>query len=79
MYIIVRHLAPTPQGIPLEILCFSKDKKWENFEFISADIFDHIIAALPFFKLTLFESPSGDDLVQLSQIRPDKNITNVSE
>lgn len=70
MYIIVRHLAPTPQGIPLEILCFSRDKKWENFEFISADIFDHIIAALPFFNLTLFESPSGDDLVKLTQIKP---------
>lgn len=72
MYIIVRHLAPTPQGIPLEILCFSKDKKWENFEFISADIFDHIIAALPYFKLKLFESPSGDDLSRLIEVRSDE-------
>lgn len=69
MYIIVRHLAPTPQGIPLEILCFSRDKRWENYEFISADIFDHIIAALPFFKLTLFESPSGDDLSKLFELK----------
>lgn len=61
MYIIVRHQPPTAQGIPLEILCFSKDKRWENFEYISADIFDHIIAAIPFFKLKLFEVPSGDD------------------
>lgn len=64
MYIIVRHLAPTPQGIPLEILCFSRDKRWENFEYISADIFDHIIAATPFFHLQLFEAPSGDDIRQ---------------
>lgn len=71
MYIIVRHLAPTPQGIPLEILCFSRDKRWENYEFISADIFDHIIAALPYFKLTLFESPSGDDLSQLLKVKSD--------
>ena len=62
MYIIVRHQAPTPQGIPLEILCFSRDKRWENFEYISADIFDHIIAAVPYFNLQLFEAPSGDDL-----------------
>lgn len=62
MYIIVRHLAPTSNGIPLEILCFSRDKRWENYEYISADIFDHVIAAVPFFDLELFEAPSGDDI-----------------
>lgn len=62
MYIIVRHQAPTAQGIPMEILCFSKDKRWENFEYISADIFDHLIAAVPYFKLQIFEAPSGDDI-----------------
>ena len=63
---MVRHLAPTPTGIPLEILCFSKDKRWENYEYIAADIFDHLIAALPYFDLKLFESPSGDDFKDLS-------------
>lgn len=62
MYIIVRHQAPTAQGIPLEILCFSRDKRWQNFEYISADIFDHLIAAISYFDLKLFESPSGDDI-----------------
>ncbi len=62
MYLIVRHLAPTVNGIPLEILCFSRDKRWENFEYIAADIFDHVIAAVPYFDLKLFESPSGDDV-----------------
>lgn len=65
LYIIVRHQAPTSQGIPLEILCFSRDKRWENFEYISADIFDHIIAAVPYFGLKLFEAPSGDDISEL--------------
>ncbi|WP_026934432.1 mechanosensitive ion channel family protein [Christiangramia echinicola] len=62
MYLMVRHLAPTPNGIPLEILCFSRDKRWENYEYISADIFDHLIAAIPYFDLKLFEAPSGDDI-----------------
>lgn len=62
MYIIVRHQAPTAQGIPLEVLCFSRDKRWENFEYIAADIFDHFIAAIPYFGLQLFEAPSGDDI-----------------
>ncbi|MGY5849465.1 mechanosensitive ion channel family protein [Salegentibacter sp. F14] len=67
LYIIVRHLSPTPQGIPVEILCFSRDKRWENFEYITADIFDHIIAAVPYFGLQLFESPSGDDITKFLQ------------
>ncbi|MFZ0490029.1 MAG: mechanosensitive ion channel domain-containing protein [Salegentibacter sp.] len=68
LYIIVRHQPPTAQGIPLEILCFSRDKRWENYEFITADIFDHIIAAVPYFGLQLFEAPSGDDIQSLSGI-----------
>lgn len=55
MQMMVRHLQPTEKGIPLEIYCFSKDKKWENYEYIMADIFDHIIASIPYFDLELFE------------------------
>lgn len=55
MMIMTRQLAPTPQGIPLEIYAFSKDKRWENYEYIMADIFDYIIAAVPYFDLEVFE------------------------
>lgn len=55
MHLLVRHLQPTEKGIPLEVYCFSKDKKWENYEYIMADIFDHIIASIPYFDLELFE------------------------
>ncbi|MCB9261213.1 MAG: mechanosensitive ion channel [Flavobacteriales bacterium] len=55
MTIMVRHLEPTLEGIPVEIYAFSKDKRWENYEHIMADIFDHIIAAVPIFGLELFE------------------------
>lgn len=64
LMVMVRHLAPTPQGLPLEVYCFSKDKRWENYEHIAADIFDHLIAAVPFFDLQVFETPSGDDIPQ---------------
>lgn len=67
MYLMVRHLAPTDKGIPLEIMCFSFDKKWENYEYIQADIFDHLIAAAPYFGLELFESPTGKDVQALKQ------------
>ena len=59
MTLMVRQLAPTPQGVPLEIYAFSADKRWENYEFVMADIFDHLFAALPFFKLEIFELPTS--------------------
>lgn len=58
MHLICRQLQPTSEGIPLEIYAFSKDKKWENYEYLIADIFDHIIAAVPYFGLEIFELPS---------------------
>ena len=61
MFLMVRHLSPTNQGIPIEIYCFSNDKKWENYESIQANIFDHLLAALPYFKLEVFELPTGQD------------------
>ena len=59
MTIMVRQLAPTTQGIPIEIYAFSNDKRWLNYEYIMADIFDHVIAATPYFDLEIFELPSN--------------------
>jgi miniconductance mechanosensitive channel len=63
MMIMVRQLAPTTQGIPLEIYAFSSDKRWENYEYIMADIFDHVIAAVPYFDLELFELPNNSNFI----------------
>ena len=59
MTIMVRQLAPTSQGLPLEIYAFSRDKRWANYEYIMADIFDHLLAAVPYFDLEGFELPSS--------------------
>ncbi|MEP3836936.1 MAG: mechanosensitive ion channel domain-containing protein [Algibacter sp.] len=59
MMIMARQLTPTTQGIPLEVYAFSSDKRWENYEYIMSDIFDHLIAALPYFNLEIFELPSN--------------------
>ncbi len=61
---MVRHLALTPQGLPLEIYVFSADKVWANYEEIQADIFDHLLAIAPEFGLRIFQYPSGYDLQQ---------------
>ena len=64
MMIMARQLDPTTQGIPLEIYAFSGDKRWQNYEYIMADIFDHLIAAVPYFNLELFELPSNTSFIK---------------
>ena len=55
MTMMCRQLAPTSQGIPIEIYVFSKDKDWKNYEYIVADIFDHLLASTKYFHLECFE------------------------
>ncbi|MGL3822901.1 mechanosensitive ion channel family protein [Sphingopyxis sp. R3-92] len=62
MTLIVRQLAPTPQGLPLEVYCFTGTTAWSDYENIQADIFDHLLAILPTFRLRPFQEPSGRDL-----------------
>jgi miniconductance mechanosensitive channel len=65
MTFLVRHLQPTPQGLPVEIYVFSSDKVWANYEAIQSDIFDHILAAVPEFGLQVYQQPSGSDFAAL--------------
>ena len=55
MTIMTRQLAPTAQGLPLEIYAFSSDKRWVNYEYIMSDIFDHSLAAVRYFGLEVYE------------------------
>jgi len=63
--ILARQLAPTAQGLPIEIYAFSDDKNWANYETIQADIFDHLFAVISEFDLRVFQKPSGSDLQNL--------------
>ena len=63
--LIVRQLASTAQGLPLEVYCFSSDTNWANYEGIQSDIFDHLFAIAPEFGLRVFQTPSGRDLAAL--------------
>jgi miniconductance mechanosensitive channel len=57
---MVRQLPPTEIGIPLEIYCFSKEKDWVSYERIQSDIFDHVIAIMPVFKLRAYQRVSSN-------------------
>jgi len=65
MTFLVRHLEPTQHGLPVQIYVFSNDQAWANYEAIQADIFDHLLAALPEFGLRVFQNPTGYDFKSL--------------
>lgn len=59
MIMMCRQLQSNEFGVPLEIYAFSNDKTWINYEYIMADIFDHIIASVVYFDLEIYELPSS--------------------
>ena len=65
MTFLVRHKQPTEKGIPIELYVFSKDQVCVNYEGIQADIFDHILAILPEFDLSVFQLATGHDFSKL--------------
>lgn len=62
MTIMVRQLAPTNDGLPIEIYAFTNTTVWVQYEAIQSDIFDHIFAILPQFGLRVHQSPTGNDV-----------------
>lgn len=56
---MVRQLQPTATGIPLEIYCFTASTQWLVYERAQADVFDHLFAILPLFKLKVFQYPTN--------------------
>ncbi|ABV39044.1 MscS mechanosensitive ion channel [Shewanella sediminis HAW-EB3] len=65
MTLLVRQLAPTSEGVPIEIYIFTNDTRWGFYEGIQGDIFDHIFAILPEFGLRVFQGPTGSDIRSL--------------
>jgi miniconductance mechanosensitive channel len=55
LMVMARQLQPGDNGLPIEIYAFSSEKRWQNYEYIIADIFDHIIAASSTFDLEIYE------------------------
>jgi miniconductance mechanosensitive channel len=69
MTFLVRQLPPTDKGLPIEIYVFSKDQRWAYYEGIQADIFDHILAIVPQFNLSIYQNPSGDDITRFLELK----------
>lgn len=57
---LVRQLAPSENGIPIEIYVFTNVTNWIKYEQIQSDIFDHLLAILIEFDLRVFQNPTGN-------------------
>lgn len=62
MTFIIRQLAPTEHGLPLEIYVFINDIRWANYEAAQSDIFDHLLAIISEFDLRVHQAPTGHDM-----------------
>lgn len=62
----VRQLEPTPEGLPLEIYCFTNTADWLAYESYQADVFDHLLSVIGEFDLHIFQNPSGRDLQNIN-------------
>jgi miniconductance mechanosensitive channel len=73
--VMVRQLQPTPDGLPLEIYVFSKETDALKYEAIQSDIFDHLLAALPYFDLRVFQHPTGQNFEMLKGQAQSNTVT----
>lgn len=73
MTFLVRQLQPTENGIPMQIYVFSRIQEWAKYEDVQSDIFDHILAVIPHFKLRVFQNPSGADFRSLGKAMAKSN------
>jgi miniconductance mechanosensitive channel len=78
MTFLVRHLQPTPQGLPLQIYVFTTDTRWAHHEAIQADIFDHLLAIIPEFKLRIYQYPAGSDFCKQPGAPHDADLSGLS-
>lgn len=59
--IMARMLQPTPEGLPLELYCFSEYTDWKPFEAFQGEILDYAIVMASEFGLRIYQRPAGSD------------------
>lgn len=61
MTLLVRQLAPTAQGLPIELYTFTNTTVWAEYEVILSEIVNHFISVIKYFDLQIYEESSGSD------------------
>ncbi|HEK2798675.1 TPA: mechanosensitive ion channel [Proteus mirabilis] len=66
MYLVIRTMPPTPMGLPVELYCFTRATTWVEYEETQSEIFEYINACAKYFKLDIYQQPSGHDLSKIT-------------
>ncbi|WP_272680027.1 mechanosensitive ion channel family protein [Providencia sp. PROV032] len=65
MYLVIRTMPPTPNGLPVEIYCFTRSTTWVDYEEVQSEIFEYVNASANYFKLRIYQHPAGSDIANL--------------
>jgi len=60
MTLMVRTLAPTTEGLPIQLYTFTNTVVWAEYEGIIIEIMNHLIASLKYFNLRIFTTTASD-------------------
>jgi miniconductance mechanosensitive channel len=63
--LILRHRDPVGNGLPLQVVTFTKNNQLIPFENIQSEIFEHLLAIIGEFGLKVYQQPTGDDILNL--------------
>lgn len=72
---MVRQQQPTAQGLPLELYFFTDTTVWVEYEGIQSDIFDHLLAVIGVFELSVFQEINGSNVSAFLEETTSANMT----
>lgn len=64
--ILVNTTAPTPEGLPLQIYCYTTTA-WTAYEAVQSDILEHATSMAPIFGIGIYNSPAGKNVESISK------------
>jgi miniconductance mechanosensitive channel len=67
--VILRHRAPEGNGLPLQVYLFTKNNTFTPYENVQSEIFEYLIATMNEFGLKVFQHPTGEDVLSLSNTK----------
>ncbi len=71
--LMVRQLAPSPEGLPLQIYCFSRSKVWAEYEDLQSSLTEYVAASLPLFGLAVYQRTGAHDQILVGK-EPTKSL-----
>lgn len=79
MVCTVRQLTPTSNGVPLEVYAYTVPTGFRQHNEVQGDLFDHFMAIIPEFGLSLFQEPAGEDVRALRGITAGQSPTDTGQ